>query len=107
MAGDGLVDQQAVARVAGEITKEHAAVQRGQGSILVPLSAQERQALAELPGPEVAEPGAGAGRREHRRDAQLHRLGLTPGERAALGRIELRLGQVIDAYACAHQPTIE
>lgn len=84
-------------------------MQGSQHAIAVPFLAQKPQALAEVIGAEVAEPGARTGRGQHRLDGELDRLCLAPGQRAALRLIQPRLSQVIDADVVGHgvQPTME
>jgi hypothetical protein len=98
------VDQQPVRHRTHGVVPDREAAEPRALAVLVHLLEQEREARAEVSGPEVVEPRALGGRREHRRHAQLDPLPLAVGERGALHVREHRRAQILDADALAgHQ----
>src|SRR5262249_49048107 len=97
-----VVDQEAIRAVADEVGLEHRALEARQLRVAVPRLAQDAQALAEVVGSEVGEPGALARGAEDRLLAEVDVDALAPGEELPLHLGEPGRCEVVDADRLRH-----
>ena len=97
-----VLDQQAIAGVANQITQQVGPLATGHVGIVPPFIQQQAQAFAEVLRAEIRQTCALAGSRQHRRLAEFDLLLFPVGHGGALDISQLGVGEVVNANGSRH-----